>query len=84
MPAAVGAAAQAVAAAPTPGVPGLALARATLEIPQAHVLATTTKDAMSSSGARVILLGPSALRPESNIALNTPRRVTSAATLAAL
>ncbi len=79
----MGAAAQAVATAPTPGVPGPASARATLEeISQARVLATT-KDAMSSSGARVIPLGPSAPRPESNIAPNTPRRDTSAATLAA-
>jgi len=47
--------------------------------PQACVFATT-KAVMSSLGARATPLGPSAPRFESNIALNTPPTVISAAT----
>jgi hypothetical protein len=77
MPAVVVATAQAVVVVSTPGVPGPVSARAASETLQARVFATT-KDVTSSSGARATPLGPSALRLESKIALNTPHRVFSA------
>ena len=77
-PAVVVAAAQVVVVVSTPGVPGPVLARAALETPQACVFATP-KVVTSSSGARATPLGPSAPRFQSNIALNTPPMVISAA-----
>jgi hypothetical protein len=73
------AAAQVTVVVSTPGVPGPVLAWAALETPQACVFATT-KVVTSSSGARATPLGPSAPKFESNIALNTPPTVISAAT----
>jgi len=71
--------AQAVVVVSTPGVPGPVLTRAASETPQACVFATT-KVVTSSLGARATPLGLSAPRFESNIALNTPPTVISAAT----
>jgi len=77
-PAVVVAAAQVVVVVSTPGVPGPVLARAASETPQARLFATTMIFT-TSSGARTTPLGPSAPRFESNIALNTPPTVISAA-----
>jgi len=73
------AAAQVTVVVSTPGVPGPVLAWAALETPQACMFATT-KVVTSSSGARATPLGPSAPKFESNIALNSPPTVISAAT----
>ncbi len=70
--------AQVVVVVSTPGVPGPILVRAASETPQARVF-EMTKVVTSSSGARATPLGPSAPRFQSNIALNTPPMVISAA-----
>ena len=70
--------AQVVVVVSIPGAPVQVLVLAALGTPPAFV-AATTKDVMSSSEARVTLLGPSALRLESYFAPNTPPMVIFAA-----